>query len=64
MNQDQRNNQLPPIIVQHIEKLNNKNQSSYQREMYCMILERVRDACSQAVNNYRLEAGVKKVARR
>lgn len=64
MSSNQRKNLLPPIIEQHIEKLLDTKISQYQREMYCMILERVRDACIESINKYKQEINIKKTARR
>jgi len=52
-------NQLPPIIVDYINKVGNPTTPRHQRDMYCMILERVRDACDEQIRNFR-RANLKK----
>lgn len=54
MNENKKN-LLPPIVVDYIEKLANKSAPAFQRESYCMTLERIRDACSAAVTQYKNE---------
>jgi hypothetical protein len=54
MNQNKKN-LLPPIVVDYIEKLANKSAAPFQRESYCMTLERIRDACTTAINQYKTE---------
>lgn len=53
-------NKLPPIIVDYIEKLSAKNSSSFHREMYCQILEGVRDACDKAIRDYKVQVEERK----
>ncbi len=48
-------NKLPPIVVDYIDRLRNSKQSSFQREMYCSILENIRDACDVEIRKYNLE---------
>lgn len=53
--QDTKKNTLPPIVVDYIEKLSNRNATKFQRESYCMTLERIRDAAAAAVAAYKNE---------
>lgn len=57
-------NKLPPIIVDYIERLRNTKQSSFQRELYCSILENIRDACDIEIKKYNLEKSKNTTARR
>lgn len=61
---ESKKNLLPPIVVDYIEKLGNKNAPSFQRESYCMTLERIRDACSQAVSLYKEDVSKHSIAKR
>lgn len=45
MKLEQKRNLLPPIIVEYIDKLNNKTTTNFQKGIYLQMLERVRDAC-------------------
>ena len=54
MNENKKNT-LPPIVVDYIEKLGNPRASRFQRESYCLMLERIRDACSTAITQYKNE---------
>ncbi len=56
-------NKLPPIVVEYIDKLNNKNNSSFQREMYCSMLERIQQACFEEISKYKTE-NAKKAAKK
>ena len=52
----EKENRLPPIIMDYIEKLNGKGSTSFQRENYCMILEGVISACTEAVSTYKMNS--------
>jgi len=52
---DETRNKLPPIVVEYIDKLNNKNNTPYQREMYCSMLERIQQACYEEIYKYKNE---------
>ena len=61
---DRQKNLLPPIVVDYIEKMCNKRESNFQRETYCQILERIRDASNEAITKYKNEQKHKKLARK
>lgn len=46
---------LPVIIQQLIENLNDKNASVWTRDNYCSVLERVRNACDTEINKFQKE---------
>lgn len=50
---EQKKNQLPPIIVDYIEKLLGKGSSNFQRENYCMMLEGIRNAVDDAIRKHK-----------
>ncbi len=56
---ERKQNQLPPIIVDYINKVNNPANPRHQRDLYCMILERVRDACDEQIRQFK-KANMKK----
>lgn len=59
-----RRNQLPPIIVDYVEKLSNRNTSTFIRESYCASLERIREACDLAITKYNKEKAISELARK
>ena len=61
---ESKKNLLPPIVVDYIEKLGNKNAPAFQRDLYCQTLERVRDACDAAVSVYKKELEKYSIAKR
>ena len=54
-------NRLPPIIVDYINKLRTESTNRHTKDVYCQILERVRDSCDKAIREYN---GKLKTARR
>lgn len=46
-------NLLPPIIVDYIEKLSDNSLNQFQKDNYCMILERVRAECDVAITKFK-----------
>lgn len=46
---------LPVIIQQLIENLNDKNASVWTRDNYCSVLERVRHACDTEIGKFQKE---------
>jgi len=50
---ERRKNQLPAIIVEYIDKINDSSSPRHQRDIYCLILERVRDACDEQIRNFK-----------
>ena len=50
---EHKKNTIPQVIVDYVEKLNDTKSSKFQRETYCSILERIRDACDTAIVKYK-----------
>lgn len=48
-------NKLPPIIVEYIEKLGDGKSNQWQKDMYCVMLERIQQACQDAINTHKLK---------
>lgn len=48
-------NKLPPIIVDYIEKLGDAKSNQWQRDMYCVMLERIQQACQDAITTHKLK---------
>lgn len=48
-------NKLPPIIVEYIEKLSDDKTNKWQRDMYCVMLERIQRACQDAINTHNMK---------
>lgn len=46
-------NKLPPIIVEYIEKLGDGKSNQWQKDMYCVMLERIQQACQDAINTHK-----------
>ena len=55
MKLEQKRNLLPPIIVEYIDKLNNKTTTNFQKGIYIQMLERVRDACDIELKKHSIE---------
>lgn len=49
---ESKNNKLPPIIVDYIEKVSNPHLSAFSKDIYVKNLERIRDACTKAIDSY------------
>ena len=64
MRQEQKRNLLPPIIVDYIDKLNNKTTTNFQKGVYLQMLERVRDACDQELKKHSSQKNKEKVSRK
>jgi hypothetical protein len=43
---------LPPIITYYINKINDKSISKHQKDIYCIMLERIRDACNSEIKKH------------
>jgi len=50
---EQKRNQLPAIIVEYIDKINDNTSPRHQRDIYCLMLERVRDACDEQIRLFK-----------
>lgn len=48
-------NKLPPIIVEYIEKLSDDRTNKWQRDMYCVMLERIQRACQDAIDTHNMK---------
>jgi RPA family protein len=48
-------NVIPVVIQQLIENVDNKNTSQWTRENYCVMLERIRNACDAAITKFNKE---------
>lgn len=48
-------NNLPPIIQQLIEGLNNPNASLWERDNKCYMLEKIKEACEVETANFQKE---------
>jgi hypothetical protein len=46
---------LPVIVQQLIENMNDKNASVWTRDNYCAVLERIRSACDTEVEKFKKE---------
>jgi len=57
-------NKLPPIVVDYIEKMNNSNTPLFTRDLYASHLERIRDAATEALAQYAADRSLRKTARR
>lgn len=53
MTNEQRRNQLPAIIVEYIDKVNDQKSPHHQRDIYCLMLERIRDACDENIKRFK-----------
>jgi hypothetical protein len=61
---DDLRNQLPPIVVQYIEKLQDTRSSEINRETACQTLERIISVSSHYVQAYKNETKRNRAARR
>lgn len=59
---NEKTNRLPPVIVDYITKLNDKNIPRFQKEIACTVLERIVEECSVALSRYNLENDIKRRA--
>lgn len=48
-------NVIPVVIQQLIENVDNKNMSIWTRDNYCAMLERIRNACDNAIVKFNRE---------
>lgn len=49
---DVKQNKLPAIIVDYIDKIRNPNLPDHTKDFYIRNLEHIRDACSNAIDFY------------
>lgn len=61
--EETKQNKLPPIIVDFIQKLNDPNTSVFTRDLYASNLEAIRDAATAALELY-TATRTRKTARR
>jgi hypothetical protein len=54
-------NKLPPIIVEYIEKLSDSKSNKWQKDMYCVMLERIQQACQDAINTHNAKTKLPKI---
>lgn len=49
-------NKIPAIVSDYIEKLSDPKSNKWQKDMYCLTLERIQQACQDAINTYKITA--------
>lgn len=62
--EENKQNKLPPIIVNYIENVRNTKTPIFNREIYAQHLARIRDACDAEIRNFESEKARFKAARR
>lgn len=61
---ENKQNRLPPIIVNYIESVRNARTPLFNREIYVQHLVHIRDACEAEIRNFEVEKAKYKAARR
>lgn len=61
MTREEKNNQLPPIVKQYIDKLTEPGYNRFQRDTACLILENIRDSCAKAIIEFKASQSNRKV---